>query len=363
MTALWPPLSQIRVELLGEAGTPASETPSIHHGAEPCSRPSAGDPAAPLIELTRRREAARTRFVGTPWGPGCVVVVGRKNLPHIGVLLDHHDVPNALWHGWVTSAEPDWSGFYDVLLEDDDGPSDPSVSVVQAWNRVRISARAQGSPVLACLSLDRLAAVRAVWAESLSPTKLDTESGIESAPGHVALRETPDGHMVLTGTPLGPRDPRLDHQALYRDLGQRLIEDAQAVASAPKNISSSSQAAPSWWTRLRSALRTDGLLRPAFALLALVVVAQQWMLWQGGGEDEVRFRGGTPPATEPPGLVVRWQPSTRIDEAQTLLKSLSAHPDIGILPDGRWYIEVNDPAAARARLAESGLAQSVEVPK
>lgn len=361
MTTLWPPLSQVRADLLGEARSPVADIPVIPHGAEPSPRSVPKDPEAPLMELAHRRQAARTRYADQPWEPGCVVLV-RQGQAHVGVLLDHHDADQAVWHGWITSAEPDWAGLYDVLLEEDDGPSDPSASVVQAWNRVRIAERSQASEVLAFLSPSRLAAIRAVWAESLRPLELPTDSTIAPSPGHVALREAQGGHTVLTGTPLGPNDPRLEHYALYRDLGQRMIEDAQAISST-RAAPTSLPVTPSWWTRLRAAVRTDGLLRPAFALLALVVVAQQWMIWQGPPEEEVRFRGGAPATTQSPALVVRWQPATRVAEAQALLKTLSAHPDIGILPDGRWYIEVDDPANARALLTESGLVQSVEGPR
>ncbi|MGB3069939.1 MAG: hypothetical protein WBC18_15395 [Ottowia sp.] len=356
MTSLWPPLSQIRAELLGEA-SPSAEAPLLRHDEAPSPLRAPNHPEALLVDLAHRRQAARAYFAEQPWEPGCVVLV-RQGHAHVGVLLDRQDAPGALWHGWMTSAEPDWAGWHDVLLEPSDEPADPSASVVQAWNRVRLPEQAQTSAVLARLSPARLAAMRAVWAESLDPQRPNAGTAVEPAPGHVALRETQDGHTVLTGTPLGANDPRLEHQALYRDLGQRLIAAAQPATPAPR-AALSPPSTPSWWSRLRSALRPDGLLRPAFALLAVVAVAQQWMIWQGSEEDEVRFRS-LPPA--PPSVVVRWQPTARVDEAQALLKSLPAGPDTSILPDGRWLIEVNDPATARARLSASPLVQMVEEP-
>lgn len=356
MTLLWPPLSQIRADLLREAGPPA-EAPLIRRDEASPPPPAPSHPEALLIELAQRRQAARAHFAEQPWEPGCIVLV-RQGHAHVGVLLDRQDAPGALWHGWMTSAEPDWAGWHDVLLEPGDEPADPSASVVQTWNRVHLPEKPQTSAVLARLSPARLAAMRAVWTESLDPLRSGLSVG--PAPGRVALRETQDGHTVLTGTPVGANDPRLEHQALYRNLGQDLIAAAQP-SSATKAAAPSPPSVPSWWSRLRSALRPKDLLRPAFALLALVVVAQQWMIWQGGEEDNVRFRS-LAPATEPPALMVRWQPSTRVEEAQALLSSLPAGPDTSILPDGRWLVEVDDLAAAHARLSASPLVQSVQEP-
>ncbi len=361
MTALWPPLALIRADLLGEASAYA-QTPPLQDGedAPQGAGRSSGTPEALLIDLARRRQAARARFAEQRWEPGCVVQV-RQGTAHASVLLDHQDVQAASWHGWLTSAEPDWAGPHDVLLEEVDEPADPSASVIQAWNRVQITQPEPASAVLAHLSPARLAAVRGAWAESLGSPPSASEAAMPSAPGHVALRETEGGHTVLTGTPIGPNDPRLEHQALYRELSQRLSEASQA--SILKTAATSVPASPSWWTRFRSSLRlTDGWLRPAFALMALVVVTQQWVIWQGAQDDDVRFRGGMPPVTQTAALVVRWQPTTRIEDAQALLNSLPAAHDTSILPDGRWLIELNDPVTARAHLSASQLVQSVEGP-
>ena len=397
VTTLWPPLAQVRAELLehdyaGRQNTPAApegsarpEVPIIRHEALAAPKPAADDHLlGPLLDLARRRQAARIRFPAQAWEPGCVVQT-QQNTARLGVLLDRQDDSGAFWSGWLTTAEPDWAGWHDVLLEPGDEPSDPSVAVIQAWNRVRIpSSQEPASRVLARLSTERMAAVRAVWDESQKPTPLE----IPPAPGRVALRDTADGHMVLTGTPLATNDPRHDHQTLYRDVGQRLIEACRTTSASanseeakesnafqtrqtpptplplPLTPASDTPEAPSdsWWSRILASLRPNALLRPAFALLVLVVIGQQWMLWQGVQDDEVRFRGGTSPAAVPPSLVVRWQEAVRVEEAQALLGSLPVQQHISVLPDGRWLIEVNEPAAARAKLSASPLVNSVEGP-
>lgn len=390
MTTLWPPLAQVQAELLGSefsgrADIPApinsaaaTEAPMVRHEARAASE-SEQSLTGPLMDLAQRRQAAGARLRGREWEPGCVVLV-RQGAANLGVLLDLQDDSGKFWSGWLTTAEPDWAGWHDVLLEPGDQPTDPSVAVIQAWNRVRVpSSKEPTSNVLAQIGPERLAAIRSVWNESLKPTTVDTEP----MPGRVALRDTAEGHMVLTGTPLATDDPRQDHQTLYRELGRRLIEtceSSEASERAGASFAPQAQQAPgspgppapgqvtpaaataSWWARILDRLRPDTLWRPAFALLVLVVVGQQWMLWQDRNEDEVRFRGGALPAPEPPSLVVQWQPAVRMEEAQALLNSLQGQPDIVVLPDGSWLITPDDPGAARARLSESPLVKSVEGP-
>ena len=389
MATLWPPLAQVRAELLGNERASWASTPAPHEADAPPEvaivhreRPATPKPAAddhllgPLLDLARRRQAARIHFSARSWEPGCVVMT-QQGTTRLGVLLDCQDESGTFWSGWLTTAEPDWAGWHDVLLEPGDGPSDPSVAVIQAWNRVRIpSSQAPASRVLARLSTERMAAVRAVWDESLNPTQLEARP----APGRVALRDTTNGHMVLTGTPLATDDPRHDHQTLYRDLGQRLIEACETTPASeesealqaqqtpqtplPLTHASGTAAAPaaSWWKGILALLRPNTLMRPAFAVLVLVLVGQQWMLWQGSQDDEVRFRGGTPPAAVSPSLILHWHAAVRVEEAQALLGSLPEHPHISVLPDGRWLIEVNDAAAAKAQLSASPLVKSVEEP-
>ena len=152
-----------------------------------------------------------------------------------------------------------------------------------------------------------------------------------------------------------------DYREVWYFSETELIEAAQAASSRRSAAPALAPPAVSWWSRLRSALRTDGFLRPAFALLALVVVAQQWVIWQGHPEDEVRFRS-VAPQIESPALVVRWAPATRMEDAQALLEGLSSGRQASVLPDGRWLVEVDDLDAARVRLSASRLVQSVEEP-
>ena len=102
-------------------------------------------------------------------------------------------------------------------------------------------------------------------------------------------------------------------------------------------------------------------MRPAFAVLALVVVVQNVGLpgHRSGDDDDVRFRAvpATPSAPQA-NLVVRWKDGVRIDEADRLLQSVSAEVLGGPGTQGAWRLRVPDPAQAQAVLAASALVQS-----
>lgn len=117
-----------------------------------------------------------------------------------------------LWSGWMVSPETDYAGYWDVLLEVDDEPFDPSAGMIQLWNPAYVFLPSAGT-VLAELSPARLAAVRAAAAEFVAGDPPD----LAPRPGFVAARETCGGHIVITGTPLGgDADPRWRYQVLYR---------------------------------------------------------------------------------------------------------------------------------------------------
>ena len=106
----------------------------------------------------------------------------------------------------------------------------------------------------------------------------------------------------------------------------------------------------------------EGWARPAFAVLALVVVVQNAGLLGGRGapeDDEVRFRAvPTAPAPMRADLVVRWKPGVRMDEADRLLQSISADVVGGPGGDGAWRLRVPEPVEALAVLAASPLVES-----
>jgi hypothetical protein len=184
---------------------------------EPAGLASAVDLLMPLTELARRREAVAHRAFPARWAPGRLVGVMHEGRL-LGVLLDRC-IEGERWQGWMAAGEADWAGAFDVLLEPGDEPFEPMFGVVQAWNVITLAPSPRlCARVLGELSATRLAAVRAVhdeWAAHAAPD-------IAPEPGRIALRGVGGAFSVLSGTPLGPQDPRADYQGLYRDAGLQL---------------------------------------------------------------------------------------------------------------------------------------------
>jgi hypothetical protein len=286
----------------------------------------------------------------------------------LGVLLDRC-IQGDLWQGWMATGEADWASAFDVLLEPDDEPFEPMFGVIQAWNVLTLAPAPQlCARVLGEVSATRLAAIRAVHDEWAAHAPL----AIAPEPGHIALRGVGGVFSVLSGTPLGPQDPRADYQELYRDVGLQLGK-ALTRAQGDEASSSSSSPAPSparpqprpeggWWGSIRRWFGAEGWARPAFAVLALVVVIQNVGLLGGRGspeEDEVRFRDvPAAPAPARADLVVRWKAGVRMDEADRLLQSISADVVGGPGGGGAWRLRVPEPVDALAVLAASPLVES-----
>jgi hypothetical protein len=152
------------------------------------------------------------------WAAGDLVTIKRGKIK-AGVLLDRHLQGNR-WSGWLTASETSWASAFDVLLEPDDEPFNTRFAVIQVWNRVELecSDSIQWSISSKVLS-QRLAVIRTVAQEYAAGLMLS----IPPEPGIIALRTAGGAHMVLTGTPLGPQDPRHDYQTLYREFAARLV--------------------------------------------------------------------------------------------------------------------------------------------
>ncbi len=371
---LWPPLSVIRNALETGAAVPeteADEAPAtavvLLPGSAPAAKavavPGTVDLQLPLAELARRREAVARRAFAARWAPGCLVSVVHEGRL-LGVLLDRC-IHGEQWQGWMAAGEPDWAGAFDVLLEPGDEPFEPMFGVVQAWNVItlapspRLCARVVGE-----VSATRLAAIRAVhdeWAAQAVPD-------IAPEPGRIALRSVADGFTVLSGTPLGPQDPRADYQGLYRNAG---LQWGQGLAASPREEGAESRlpARPQpgveggWWGSIRRWFGAEGWARPAFAVLALCVLVQNIGLLGGrdaAEDDEVRFRAVPSASESAPAradLVVRWKEGVRMDEADRLLQSISADV-VGGPGGGAWLLRVPEPVDALTVLAASPLVES-----
>jgi len=392
---LWPPLHLIRSQLEPASPVPGGEPVRMAGVDADGAAARAAMPAdllLPLTELARRREALAARAFGARWTPGRLVGVlldGRL----LGVLLDRQ-APGGAWHGFLAAGEADWAGPHDVLLEPADEPFEPLFGMIQAWNPVTLMpapqwlARVQGE-----VSATRLAAVRAVHDEHAAGLVPD----IACEPGRIALRTTGGGAFsVLSGTPLAPDDERGAYQRLYRDAAARLVAasrrlagaDGAGAGAAPARhagpaggaaagaVDRTADAAPAAappraaddgpWQRLRRWLGADGWVRPAFALLALVVVVQNLVLPGGAGDadDALRFRGLPGAATEAPtaDLALSFRPDVRMADAQRLLQSVQAEVVAGPDARGTWYLRVPDVTASRAALAASPLVGAVGPP-
>lgn len=369
IAALWPPLDAVR-RALG-APLPQFEGGEPGHGCGGATSRGAAPAAdlAPLPQPLRALAEARTALAalqgGRGWQAGDVVALAGPNHKLLGVLLDEVEQaagPDraAVWRGWLTAAEADWAGAYDVLLEPDDAPFDPLVGVVQAWNPVRVSARE--APVLGRLSAARLAAVRAVRDEHLHGASAAV-AAIAPRPGAIGLRVA-GGFSVLTGTPLAPGDVRADYQALYRDVAARVGDPA--LAAAPL-ASRAGAAAPHGWARLRQWLGAGVPVRLGLAgatLAALVFILHGIGSAPPVGvpmDDEVRFRS-LPQAAPGVELGVRWRDGADPAAIAALLRSFGGESVGGPDAAGHWTLRVPDAVAAQRALLASPLVLEVTGP-
>ena len=383
---LWPPLSLIRSAFVPDDGRPVPGEPRQGHDthviAEPGSRraPAVSSAAAeaadaqrlllPLTDLAQRREAVAARAFPARWAPGRLISVLHEGRL-LGVLLDKC-VEGDLWQGWMAASEADWAGAFDVLLEPQDEPFEPMFGVIQTWNALMLRHTPQRcARVLGEVSATRLAAIRAVHDEWAAQLPL----AIDPAPGRIALRTAGGVFSVLSGTPLGIDDPRADYQALYREAARPLA--APALSTAPGGagatvLHDTAAQAPmglrgdrGLWERVRGWFAVDQLVRPAFAVLALVVVVQNLGLFGvRSAEEEVRFRStpALPAATAAPELLVQWRPGVRIEQTGALLQSIPAELVGGPDAQGRWRVRLADPVGGLGLLSASPLVQSVAPP-
>jgi len=142
------------------------------------------------------------------------------------VLLAGHDLDSPIWHGWWVSPDVRYAGFWDFLLQEEDGPFAPTCGMVQIWNpaRLYLDAGINAYPV-GRLSEARMQAVEALVLEYL----LGDPKMPRSRPGLCALRAVGDGFAAVTGTPLGQEnDPRHAYQRIYHHWGALLNEPARA---------------------------------------------------------------------------------------------------------------------------------------
>ncbi len=208
---------------------------------ETCSPPDLPDRIRDLIR--RRVAAAPLASLALP-APGQIVRVDNIVTPRpaqldaimmapLYVLLDAPAEAPAVWHGWLVSAETDYAGWWDFVLQEQDAPFDPEAAMVQLWNPVRLYLP-MAARVVGRLSSARLQSVRSLAADFAGT---GAPANIAAWPGRVASRATSAGLRVTTGSPLGDeRDARHRYQQLYFEAAEVIREPARLALRALAEI-------------------------------------------------------------------------------------------------------------------------------
>ncbi len=215
-----------------------------------------------LVDLIENRVQTAARGLDLTPRPGLMLRLDRALAPSgptgwdmgqpLAVLLSEPTEHPEIWYGYLMSAETDYAGRWDLLLEDQDAPFDPLAAMVQVWNPVHVYTPS-ASAALGELSPPRLAAVRGLALDLFDEALRDAHAqdiALDSSPGTLIQRATSAGQLVLTGTPLGDEsDPRRRYRTLYfaaadlvRDLARQAVQELSPT--------------PSWGQRLLDGLRT-----------------------------------------------------------------------------------------------------------
>lgn len=355
---LWPPLETVRQSLRQEAVSIVDQDEMGSHltQANPEAVASVGarndhDSCVPLQVFARRQQA----FLERNFQPG--LIAGRLvNIEFQGFLLNCLlDVPleQNRWWCFVVSPECDWAGRYDVLLEPRDEPFDPVCGMVQTWHRITLRVD-QNSRILGELSVERMNAIRAVHDEFARANAV-SDAHAPSQPGKIALRSVAQ-HAVLTGTPLSENDPRLLYQGLYRDHVQDLILAQQAATPLQTPAGQISPSPPSnWLKKIVDWFSVDWLIRPAFSLLSLLVVAQMLLPINAPVDSDIRFRG----APNAHSLTVYWRHGTSSEAITQVLREFNALIVSGPDPQGAYIVQAPEPTVLQTELRTLGLADRI----
>jgi hypothetical protein len=230
---LWPPLELVEAAidghhaLAGRTGAFKSRTQDTQTNPDAATTRQAAHLLLPLTELLQRRQAVAARRYSPQWQAGRLVQISHGGVV-VGVLLDHA-AQDKRWMGWLAASESSWASAFDVLLEPEDEPFEPLFGVIQTWNPVVLEqSDVIQAEVVGELTAKRLASIKAVAQECAAGLMLN----IPAEPGRIALRTAGGAAMVLTGTPLGPRDPRSEYQSAYLAVTARLIAQQLTLRAA-----------------------------------------------------------------------------------------------------------------------------------
>ncbi len=312
---LWPPLQEIETRLFapsdGLLQRWASEDPKLPEELRDAldKDPGAGErlkifnepapstlsddipiPPMPdtLRDAIRRRTAARkahdTHVAPKPGQIRSVdEVIGPNgpldlDLPNpLAVLLTEPTETDDVWYGWMVAPDVDYAGYWDVVLEPDDEPFEPTAAMIQLWNPVYVYLPSTRK-VLGCLSPDRLKAIHATALEYTSDNLIDSN---DTRTGYISRRPTLHGLWVLTGTPLGdPADPRHRYQQLYHGAAEALREPVRLAQGATTADTSLSALLKALVEGLRGSVEQAGLVwQPVPGVTHAM----------GGAEDDTKY--------------------------------------------------------------------------
>ncbi|MCX7113833.1 MAG: hypothetical protein NTX45_27915 [Proteobacteria bacterium] len=225
------------------------------------------NPPAWMLEMVERRVNAQRQLANaTIPCQGQILTVERLLTPDgelemdipapLSVLLDGRGDTEGVWYGWYTAPEVAYASVWDYVLQEEDGPFDPGLAgMVQLWNPVYFY-MTPAVRVIGQIVPERLQAIRALAAEYVSRALGDNRE--TSRPGFIGMRETLQGHSVVTGTPLGGEDdPRRRYQQIYHAVADAVREPARlALASRPWWAV--------WWESIAASLQFEP--SPAIAL-------------------------------------------------------------------------------------------------
>ncbi len=364
---LQPPLSVIEHDLFADA-EPMEPSPPLIEPIRPDhadALTATAEPPPYLREAIERRVRAHAAHASDrPLAAGQIRRIAevmnadgsrRALLRPVALLLDRAVAGTDRWTGWLVAADVDYASAWDVLLEADvDEPFDPAAGMVQLWNPVTCAV-SPGADLLAQLSAERLAALRA--AAECFP---HLERAGTPRPGFVAPR-TVAGAVLLTGSPLGDSaDPRRAYQSLYLQLALALGAPAGAGQADGKVVPLGRSATP----RKPHAWQRQPNLWVAIAATVMVVQGGVigFLLQPGPGDEAALYRSAGPAAERQGQIEVSFRPEAPEAEIRRLLIDIGGEIVGGPGQLGYYRIHLKDGDVARAmdKLKASPVVDSVE---
>lgn len=178
----------------------------------------------PFIKDLIKRRVATHSLRQVPATPGQICEMTMHGLPCVLyiALKDIATDPETgveSWFGWMCSGDHEYASWYDFLVPEEDGPCEPSATMVQVWNPLQVRPLALGK-VVGILSEESLEAVNSLAIDFMfsdPPKSIMPESGI-------LTRMTSGGCMVTTGTPKLPCGQVDQYQELYYSAKDKLRE-------------------------------------------------------------------------------------------------------------------------------------------